>query len=121
MAKAAGFTLHWRGKQVIARVERAAILGIEETTEAAVSVAKPDTPVDTGFLRGSEHAVPARREGNRIVGRWGAFGVAYAIWVEIGARGRAGVHMFRRAADREYPKLAGRIRKHFRAMSKKGR
>ena len=56
---------------------------------------------------------PARVFGERVLGRWGSFNVNYFIFLEIGARGRPGNFMLRRAADQEYPKLPERIKARF--------
>lgn len=67
----------------------------------------------TSTALGSIMFEPARVLGERVVGRRGSFDVAYFIFLEIGARGRPGNFMLRRAADQEYPKLAERIKARF--------
>ena len=100
----------WRGKKVEQRIARASMTAINVTMAACVIHAKGNTPVLTGTAQGSIQLRPAVTEGRRIVGRWGSYNVDYFIWLEIGARGRPGHFMLRRAADREYPKLTDRIR-----------
>lgn len=108
------FRLDWRGGRIPPNIERATRDGIDDTLAEAVRVAKPLTPVLTGTAQGSIRFQPARKEGRRIVGRWGSFDVNYFIWLEIGARGRSGHHMLRRGADQAYPKLAENIRRRAR-------
>ncbi len=55
---------------------------------------------------------PAKRRGNKVSERWGSFDVNYALWVEIGSKGRPGVYMLTRSADAVYPKLAGNIKRY---------
>lgn len=112
------FELDWRGDRIKEIVAEAARLGIDETTAAAVTPAKERTPVRTGTLQGSIQFRAARREGNRIVGSFGSYDVNYALWVEIGAKGRPGRHMLRQAADQEFPKLGERIKRHFEELTR---
>lgn len=98
----------WYGDRVVAAVERAARIGTGEVVDDAVSDAQSETPVDTGAARAS-----LSRENEGLVVRWG-YHVRYGIWIEIGERGRAGVHALRRAADRHYGSLHNRIRMNLR-------
>jgi hypothetical protein len=98
-------TLIWKGDAVVAKIERAAARATVETVDDAIADARSDTPVDTGRARDS-----LRRENDGLAVRWG-YHVRYGIFIEIGERGRAGVHALRRAADRHYGQLAGRIRR----------
>ena len=96
-------TLRWKGDQVVRNVEVAAVAGTVETVDAAVSDAQGNTPVLTGAARDS-----LTRENTGLSVRWG-YHVVYGIWIEAGARGKAGVHALRRAADAQYGRLASRI------------
>ena len=107
-----GFRLNWRGMKVGDSVLEAARKGVDETMAVCVPLAKSETPVVTGTAQGSIAFQPSQIRRTGVVGRWGSFDVVYFIWLEIGARCRAGIHMLTRAADREYPKLARRIRSH---------
>ena len=107
---ASGFRVNWRGGRIPRRVAVASRRGIDATMAACVPLAKRETPVITGTAQGSIQTRPAVIQRTRVVGRWGSFDVNYFIWLEIGARGRTGHFMLRRAADREYPGLARRIR-----------
>lgn len=125
----------WRGKQVRRAVQRASKRAIDDTMSRAVSHAKENVPVVTATLQGSLRIEPAEIKGNVVSGRWGSFDVNYALAVEMGNRSlvpaggdakrdkRSGTGrgirtgntgFLRSAADREYPKLAGRIRKEFK-------
>ncbi len=105
------FRFDWRGDNVRRRSERASADGIDTIMAKAVRIAKTLTPRITGTAQGSLRFQPARKEGRRIVGRWGSHDVDYFIWLEIGARGRSGHHMLRQAADRTYPELPDEIRR----------
>ena len=105
----------YNDKQIISKMERASLFGIDQTMGLCIAPAKRETPVVTGTAQGSIQMRPSKRIGNFIVGIWGSFDVDYFIWLEIGARGRTGIHMLRRAADRFYPGLADRIRHRFAA------
>ena len=108
-----GFRLDWKGDEVKKRWLEAARQGIEETMAACVVDAKRETPVRTGTLQGSVRFEPAKVRGNEAKGTWGSFDVNYAVYVEVGTRGRPGVNMLRDSADENYPKLAGNIRSRF--------
>ena len=88
--------------EVISALERAKKRGLEAIGLSAEGHAKKITPVDTGRLRNSmAHAVD---DDAAYIGT----NTSYAIFVELGARGRKGVHMLQRAASEhtdEYKKL----------------
>ena len=88
--------------EVLAALERAKKRGLEAIGLTAEGYAKKDTPVDTGRLRNSiAHAV----EGDAA---YIGTSTSYAPFVELGARGRKGVHMLQRAASEhadEYKRL----------------
>ena len=88
--------------EVIAALEMAKKRGLEAIGLVAEGHAKKITPVDTGRLRNSiAHAV----EGDAA---YIGTSTSYAPFVELGARGRKGVHMLQRAASEhadEYKKL----------------
>lgn len=106
----AGFRLDWKGNNIKGRKDQAVKDGIDMTTAAAVTVAQSLAPRDTGFMANTIEFQNAKKEGNRIVGRWGNWTALYTLWQEIGSRGRPGRYFLRRAADREYPNLFQRIR-----------
>ena len=89
-------------KEVLSAMDKAIERGLEAIGLTAEGHAKKETPVDTGRLRNSiGHAV---EEKSAYIGT----NVEYAPYVELGARGRKGVHMLQRSATEhtaEYKKL----------------
>lgn len=87
---------------VLAALKMAKNRGLEAIGLTAEGYAKKDTPVDTGRLRNSiSHATDDEAA---YIGT----NVEYAPYVELGARGRSGVHMLQRAASEhtdEYKRL----------------
>lgn len=78
--------------EVLAALGKAKKRGLEAIGLTAEGHAKKITPVDTGRLRNSmAHAV----EGDTA---YIGTSTSYAPFVELGARGRKGVHMLQRAA-----------------------
>ena len=78
---------------VLSALERAKKRGLEAIGLSAEGHAKKETPVDTGRLRNSiSHATDDEAA---YIGT----NVEYAPYVELGARGRPGVHMLQRAAS----------------------
>ena len=78
--------------EVLAALKVAKKRGLEAIGLTAEGYAKKDTPVDTGRLRNSiSHATDYEAA---YIGT----NVEYAPYVELGARGRPGVHMLKRAA-----------------------
>ncbi len=102
--------VNWNGKQVERRVLVASRRGIDKTLASCIAPAKRETPRITGTAQGSIQFRPAVIKGRGAEGIWGSFQVIYFIWLEIGARGRAGHQMLRRAADQKYGDLAGHIK-----------
>ena len=88
--------------EVLSALKRTKKSGLEAIGLAAEGHAKKITPVDTGRLRNSiAHAV----EGDAA---YIGTSTSYAPFVELGARGRKGVHMLQRAAAEhtdEYKRL----------------
>jgi phage gpG-like protein len=89
-------------KEVLSALDKAIERGLEAIGLTAEGHAKKKTPVDTGRLRNSiSHATD--KEAAYI-----GTNVEYAPYVELGARGRQGVHMLQRSATEhttEYKKL----------------
>ena len=94
---------------VLAALERAKKRGLEAIGLTAEGHAKKETPVDTGRLRNSiSHATDDEAA---YIGT----NVEYAPYVELGARGRKGVHMLQRAASEhtdEYKRIMEDAMKH---------
>ena len=88
--------------EVLSALKMAKKRGLEAIGLTAEGYAKKETPVDTGRLRNSiSHATDDEAA---YIGT----NVEYAPYVELGARGRKGVHMIQRAASEhtdEYKKL----------------
>ena len=88
--------------EVLAALEKAKKRGLDAIGLVAEGHAKKITPVDTGRLRNSiAHAVESDAA---YIGT----STSYAPFVELGARGRKGVHMLQRAASEhtdEYKRL----------------
>ena len=79
--------------EVLSALEMAKNRGLEAIGLTAEGHAKKETPVDTGRLRNSiSHATDDEAA---YIGT----NVEYAPYVELGARGRPGVHMLQRAAS----------------------
>ena len=95
--------------EVLAALERAKKRGLEAIGLTAEGHAKKETPVDTGRLRNSiSHATDDEAA---YIGT----NVEYAPYVELGARGRKGVHMLQRAATEhtdEYKRIIEDAMKH---------
>ena len=96
------YTYKDNSAEVLSALERAKKRGLEAIGLTAEGHAKKETPVDTGRLRNSiSHA--ADDEAAYI-----GTNVEYAPYVELGTRGRQGVHMLQRAASEhtdEYRRL----------------
>lgn len=106
----ASMRVTWKGDALVKRLQSAAREAIDETTAACVLAAADLAPRDTGHMANTLTFEPAVEQRGRWVGQWGNWVALYTLWVEVGARGRAGRYFLRRAADQEYPKLAGRIK-----------
>ena len=95
--------------EVLAALERAKKRGLEAIGLTAEGHAKKETPVDTGRLRNS-----ISHETDDEAAYIGT-NVEYAPYVELGARGRKGVHMLQRAASEhtdEYKRIMEDAMKH---------
>lgn len=102
----------WDGDKLKRRMDAAARAAMDETNEEAAAVASGYSPVDTGRLRDSMTYQPAVKRGGLWMGSFGSEGVDYALYVEVGVRGRAGVFMVRRAADQILPSFMDRVMRH---------
>ena len=88
--------------EVLSALKKAKKRGLEAIGLIAEGYAKKDTPVDTGRLRNS-----ISNETDDDAAYIGT-NVEYAPYVELGTRGRQGVHMLQRAASEhadEYKQL----------------
>lgn len=111
-------SFNWTGDALQARVITACKAGIDETMAACVSDAKQNYyeghGLITTMLQGSIMLRPAEERAGAVVGQWGSFDVNYARYVEEGTGRMTGQGQLQGAADKEYPKLAARIRKRLR-------
>lgn len=80
--------------EVLSALEKAKKRGLEAIGLTAEGHAKKITPVDTGRLQLRNSISHATDDEAAYIGT----NVEYAPYVELGARGRQGVHMLQRAA-----------------------
>lgn len=92
--KMSNYTVKDNSKEVLSALENAIFNSLDAIGKTAETNAKKLTPVDTGRLRNSITNAVATDEKAVYIGT----NVEYAPYVELGARGRAGVHMLQRAA-----------------------
>ena len=103
--------------EVLSAIDSAITAGLVEIGAKAQGYAKDNTPVRTGTLRDS---IGVEVEPNEKAAYIGTMidkfpDKPYGKYVELGARGRAGVHMLQRAASEhtdEYRKLMKRNMKY---------
>jgi hypothetical protein len=130
----------WRAQELLSKAADAERAAVVETLDAAVAAAKADhgwrsrTGAALASIR-REDPKPAAR-GRGVLGAFGFEPIAlvanthrarsrktgrlraprrwdmHGLFLEIGFRGRPGDHTIRRAADREFPHLAERLRAH---------
>lgn len=104
--------LSWHGAEIMARVEAACVVAIDETTRDCVGWSKANHPWQnrTGDLEASLEAKPATKSGSRISGFWGSFTIPYAPYLEHGTDRMRPFPYLIPSAQVNYPKLAGRIK-----------
>lgn len=125
--------LQWQGQKRKQDMADAAVLAINATMTAAIIHARSNhSPGARGsgrfqsqsgeLERGTKIVQPARRGRNGVVGRWGVRGVVYARRIELGFQGKDSLGRsfnqpeypyLRPAAQVEYPKLGGRLRRAY--------
>ena len=123
--------LIWKGDELKRKTLRATRIAIGATMAAAIIHARSNHGAGAhgaqrfvtrlGDLeRGTKIVQAAKQEARTIRGRWGVVGVAQARRIELGFQGKDSLGRvfnqppypyLRPAADFEYPKLAGRIRR----------
>lgn len=104
--------LDWRGGTVVKDVHAAELRALDTTAEKMVVRARSSHPgwkTRTGAAEASLSAEKAERKGQGARVRWGS-SLARFLFLEIGARGRAGDSTLRRASDVEGGHLGDRIR-----------
>lgn len=106
-------SLDWRGDELVSKIRKAQMAGVNATmAEASISAKNShEWKNRTSDLEGSIGISKyARRTSTGAEGFWGSQSVKYAIFHELGtARMRARPYL-RPAADRTYPKLAANIK-----------
>jgi hypothetical protein len=106
-----GVRLEWRGDEVRDRVVLATTAAFDKVDQDVADAARHDHPgwkSQTGEAEGSLAIVPAKEEGGRISGAVG-FGIRRGYFLEVTTRGHAGDRTIKRAAERIFRGLAGRI------------
>lgn len=103
--------------EVLAAVDSAITAGLVEIGATAQGYAKDLTPVRTGTLRDSIGVEVKKDEKAAYIGTIESRfpGKPYGKYVELGARGRPGVHMLQRAASEhgsEYKQIMEDAMKH---------
>ena len=102
------FSIKWEGDELLDITLDTVKRGIDETTAETASIMKGDAPRASGDLAEGIHSEPASLQGKVVEGFVGADAKqAYAVAVEANHPSKAG--FMRRAAEREFPKLTGRI------------
>lgn len=104
-------------EEVLEAVDSAITAGLVEIGAKAQGYAKDLTPVRTGTLRDSIGVEVKKDEKAAYIGTMidRFTGKPYGKYVELGARGRPGVHMLQRAASEhssEYKKIMEDAMKH---------
>ena len=127
--------LTWEGDAVKRKMQRASILAVDATMSAAIihgraghgagAHGRARFESQSGELERGTRIVKAAAPSLRgVAGRWGVIGVAYARRIELGFQGKDSLGRvirtrpfpwLRPAAEAEYPKLAGRIRRAYNA------
>ncbi len=125
--------LQWQGQLQKQTMSDAAVLAINATMSAAIIHARSNhSPGARGgrrfesqsgeLERNTKIVRPARRDSKGVTGRWGVKGVAYGRRIELGFQGKDSLGRsfgqppypyLRPAAEIEYPKLGGRLRRAY--------
>ena len=142
MPKKSTFEVDWKGDDIKRRMLTASIKGVEEVIVDCVNDAQDHVPYRTGAyhdsIRSNEEGVQVERE--VVFGEWGSYGIRYALAVELGdpslvgdtdlgmerdeddkftqtVRNKGNQGSLRKASDKNYPNLAGRIKENFDSAS----
>lgn len=107
-------SVQWFGDRVLAETDRAIIAATDETTASAAEAARGLVHVDTALLQSRIAQVPARIDGDAIVGGFGVVDdPGYALFQEFLPEPQ-GKPYLRPAAAQEFPQLSERIRRRVR-------
>ena len=113
-------SVKWRGKQVLSKVRRAQVDGVNKTMQASATHARENHEWISRSFPGLETSIKistfARPDGKGVSGIWGSQDIAYALVHELGSDPSSGQNIparpyLRPAADARYPSLARNIRK----------
>ena len=106
-------------QEVLKAIDSSTTAGLVEICAKAQGYAKDNTPVRRGVLRDSigVEVKPNDKEGyiGTMIDKFPTGEKPYGKYVELGARGRAGVHMLQRAATEhadEYKRILEDAMKH---------
>lgn len=99
----------WRPGTVVNLAMAASAKVLNETAYDAVAWVQSQWPRDTGFSANTMEVVEEASEGKPSV-IWGNITADYAIWIEIGARGRPGRYILRQSLERAVPLLREKIK-----------
>ncbi len=103
-------SLNWKGRQVVAHVEQACILGLKMTGSNLLIESKSLVHYDTGDLSRSIQMRAPKKESGKIYMLWGSFDINYAFWQEVLPLPRGKAYL-RPSADKWYPTLPRNIAK----------
>lgn len=109
MSRRSGIT-RWNGRQIVDGTVAATVAAVDETTVAARRDATGLAPASS---RNALDSRPASAVGRRVRGEWGLYQdpqARRAIKVERGTARWPGIPYLQPAKDRQYPRLAERIR-----------
>lgn len=107
--------LEWNGDRIVANIIGAAERATPEIADQAAAEARANTPVLTGEARKQ-----LERTGEGLDVAFGYVdlpderGEDRGLYIEVGANGKPGHYALRRAADANFPRLAGRIAREVR-------
>jgi len=108
----------WNGEELKKRKDRAVEWAMKTIMADCVRDAKvnPPMPVKTATLQGSiQMRAPEKKDGVWF-GLWGSWNVLYAVFQELGTIFMRGKFFLRGAADKNYPRLAAKIKEGFKAL-----
>jgi HK97 gp10 family phage protein len=110
----------WNGEELKKKKDKAVEWAMKVIMADCVRDAKvqPPMPVKTATLQGSIQMRNPEKIDGKWVGLWGSWNVLYAVFQEIGTIFMKGKFFLRRAADKNYPRFAGKIKEGMAALSK---
>lgn len=88
----------WNGPKVKGEMARKAARQLNDLAQDGVAHVQLNSPRNTGFMANTMEQTHEATEKD-LSAAWGNITADYTLWVEIGARGRAGVYMLRRSLD----------------------